>query len=343
MRAWSLDGAFGLENLHLIDLPEPEPAPGELLLGLRAASLNYRDLLILTGRYNPKQPLPLIPGSDACAEVLAVGAGVRGVSVGDRVLPSFSQTWLAGPLRGAAQRGALGGPLSGVLRARFCLPAAACVRAPAHLTDAEAATLPCAGVTAWRALAVEGRVRPGDVVLTQGTGGVSLFAVQLGALLGARVIVTSSQDARLERALALGATHGLNYRAAPDWGAKAAALAGGEGVDLVVELGGAGTLDQSLRAVRPGGTVAVIGVLDGVEVPLQLTRLLMRGVRLQGVFVGSRDDLADLCRALEAAPAVRPVVDRVFPFDALPAALAHLQAGAHMGKVVVAAPEARDR
>lgn len=335
MQVWSL-GAFGVGNLVRAERPEPTLRPDELRLRMKAVSLNYRDWMMVEGTYNPRQRLPLVPCSDGVGIVEAVGSDVEGFAVGDRVCPVFARAWVAGPVpeRGAA-RSTLGGPLDGTLQEVMTVPAGAVVRPPAHLTDAEAATLPCAAVTAWRALAVEGGVRAGDTVLTLGTGGVSLFAVQIGRMLGARVVVTSSKDARLERARALGATHGVNYVADPDWGRTVAAWTGGRGVDVVVETGGAGTLDQSLKAVRPGGTIALLGVLGGGKTELVLARIFMQGIRVQGILVGSKADFEDLCRALAAHPDVRPTVDRVFGWDEVPAAFAHLAAGAHVGKVVV--------
>lgn len=341
VRAWQIEGGFGIERLAQVDAPIEAPGPGQVQVEVGAVSLNYRDLLMVRGRYNPRQPLPLVPCSDACGAVVACGPGVQAWQVGDRVMPAFAQGWSSGRPRRADLRTTLGGPLPGTLRTHVNFDAAGLVRAPAHLSDVEAATLPCAGVTAWRALRVEGRVGPGDTVLTLGTGGVSLFALQLGRMLGARVLVTSSQDAKRSRVEALGAAATCNYREVQGWGRWAREASGGEGVDLVVEVGGAGTLDQSLQAVRPGGTVAMIGVLDGVEVPLQVTRVLMQGLRLQGVLVGSRADLEDLARAMEAHPEVRPVVDRVFPFDEAPQAFEYLASQAHLGKVVVGVGSSR--
>lgn len=334
MASWQLQGGFGVEHLRRVDQDPGPPAPGELRLRMRAASLNFRDILMIDGQYDPRLALPLVPGSDGVGVVEAVGAGVEGVSEGDRVLPAFVQGWAAGPLVPGLGRTTLGGPRDGVLRTVMNVPAAATTPAPAHLSDAEAACLPCAGVTAWQALVRLGGLRAGDTVLTLGTGGVSLFALQLARLHGARVAITSSSDEKLERARALGADFTVNYRTEPRWGKAVAQWAGG-GVDHVLELGGAGTLAQSLRAVRTGGHIAVIGVLAGVKTELPITSVLMRGIRLQGVFVGSVADQAALCAALSARPEVRPVVDRVFGFDELPAALAHLRSGTHMGKVVV--------
>jgi NADPH:quinone reductase-like Zn-dependent oxidoreductase len=335
MRAWQVEGSFGLGSLREASAPPPVLGPGEVRIAVRAVSLNYRDLLMIGGQYNPRQPLPLVPGSDAAGEVVEVGSGVRGLRVGDRVMPIFAQDWIAGEPERAMMGSTLGGPLPGVLQEERAVPAASVVRVPDHLSWEEASTLPCAGVTAWRALVTQGRVRAGEEVLTQGTGGVSTFALQIAVMHGARVTVTSSSDAKLERARALGAAVGINYRETPDWGRAALAATGGRGFDHVMELGGAGTLDASLRAVRPGGRVHLIGVLAGVKVELAVTRIFMQGVTVGGVFVGARSDLVELCSALRAHPSVRPVVDRVFAFHEVPEALAYLASGAHQGKVVV--------
>lgn len=335
MKVWTVDGGFGLDKLTPTERPSPDPGPGQILLRMRAVSLNFRDLLMIRGHYNPRQPLPLVPCSDGVGEVLAIGPGVTRFAVGDRACPIFAQSWLGGEADLGATRSTLGGPVDGTLQQRMVVDERSAVHPPAHLSDEEAACLPCAGVTAWRALVTEGGVKAGDTVLTLGTGGVSLFALQIATMLGARVIVTSSRDDKLARASDLGAAHGINYRQDTAWGKSVTTWTGGRGVDLVMELGGAGTLDQSLRAVRIGGTIALIGVLAGASGNVPLTRILMRGVRMQGVFVGNRQDFEALNRALEAHPEVRPQVDRVFGFDEVPAALDYLSQGLHMGKVVV--------
>lgn len=334
MQACVIQGAFGLENLRLERREEP-PAPGphQVLVRMRAASLNYRDLLMVTGLYNPKQRLPLVPGSDGCGEVIAVGPGVTRIAVGDRVITCFAQGWPAGAITRERAKTTLGGPLDGVLQERMLLHEEGVVRAPAHMTDVEAATLPCAALTAWTAL-TSGGVGPGDVVLTQGTGGVSIFALQLARLMGARVIVTSSSDEKLARARALGAWEAINYRTTPAWGARARELTGGRGVDHVIEVGGAETLAQSLAAARPGAQVSVIGILSGTATKLDLIPVLMQGIRIQGVLVGHRDALEALVRAASAHE-LRPVIDRVFPLAETRAALEHMRSGAHLGKVCV--------
>lgn len=334
MRAYEIQDRFGLDHLRLGERGDPLPGPGQVLLRMRAVSLNYRDLLTVQGHYNPKQPLPLIPCSDGVGVVSALGAGVRGIAVGDRVATCFGQGWLSGPPSRAKVRASLGGPLDGTLAAQMVLPAEGVVAVPAHLSDPAAACLPCAALTAWSALVRHGRVRPGDIVLVLGTGGVSIFALQFARLLGARVIITSSHDEKLERARALGAWQTLNYRQTPAWGKAVQVLTDGRGVDHVVEVGGAGTLAQSLEAVRIGGTISVIGVLSGITSDLSVIPILMKQIRLQGILVGHREDFEAMNRAIEAA-ALEPVVDRVFPFDQAGAAFAHLASGQHFGKIAI--------
>lgn len=332
MRPWQIGPTFG--HLQRSDAPVPTPGPGELLLKMSAVALNYRDLLMLNGAYNPRQPLPLTPCSDGVGVVVASGPGTTTAS-GARVLPIFAQGWLDGTPDRSMLSTTLGGPLSGTLTPYLVVRESAVVAAPAHLTDAEASTLGCAAVTAWRALVTLGGLAAGDVVLTQGTGGVSLFALQVAKMHGASVILTSSSDDKLARAKALGADHGINYRADASWGRTALALTQDRGVDHVIELGGSATLDQSLRAVRPGGIIDLIGMLSGSSAEVLLTRIFMQGVRVQGVMVGSRADLAALCRALSANPGVRPTIDRVFGYDEAPEAFARLKSGEHFGKIVV--------
>jgi NADPH:quinone reductase-like Zn-dependent oxidoreductase len=334
MRRWTIEGAFGLDNLRIGDSPEPSPGPGEVALRMRAASLNYRDLLTVKGLYNPKQPLPLVPCSDGVGEVVEVGDGVTRVAPGDRVATLFSQGWLKGEPTAAELRSTLGGPIDGTLTERMVLPEGGVIPVPDHLSDAEAACLPCAGLTAWTALVELGRVTAGDVVLVQGTGGVSLFALQFASALGARTIVTSSSDAKLERARALGAWKTVNYREQPDWGKVVRALTGGVGVDHVVEVGGAGTLPQSLKAVRVGGAISMIGVLSGTRSEMDLIPVLMQQVRIQGVLVGSREGFERMNRAVEASQ-LRPVVDTVIPFDEAPEAFAVMERAGHFGKIAV--------
>lgn len=334
MRAVELRDAFGLDHLALVERPDPQPGPGEVLLAMRRAALNYRDLLMVTGQYNPRQKLPLIPGSDGVGIVEAVGEGVTRFKPGDRVCPIFSQRWFAGEPTREKVRATLGGPLDGTMVERMVLSEEGGVAAPGHLTDDEAATLACAGLTAWNALVSEGEVKAGDTVLVLGTGGVAIFALQFAKMLGARVIVTSSRDEKLARARELGADEGINYRETPEWGARVKELTGGVGADQVIEVGGAGTLDQTLRAVRIGGRVSLIGVLAGAKAEVNVNRILMQHVRVQGVLVGHRESFEAMNRAI-ALHRMRPVVDRVFPLEDIRAAFDHLAAGRHFGKICV--------
>jgi len=334
MRAYEIQGSFGLENLKQVERPDPEPGFGQVVLRMKAASLNFRDLLMVRGHYNPRQPLPLIPCSDGVGEVVAVGAGVSRVTVGDRVATIFSQTWHAGPPTAARLQGTVGGPLDGTLCELMVLDAEGVVRVPDHLSDVEAAALPCAAVTAWSSLVEQGSVGAGDVVLVQGTGGVSIFALQIARILGARVIITSSSEAKLERARAMGAWQTINYVDDPAWGKTARGFTDGVGVDHVVEVGGAGTLEQSLKAVRIGGTVSVIGVLSGVAAEINIIPILMQHLRLQGILVGSRDGFERMNRAF-GTHRIKPVIDRIFPFSETPDAFAHMASGQHFGKICI--------
>jgi NADPH:quinone reductase-like Zn-dependent oxidoreductase len=334
VEAWELADGFGIDHLRRVERPEATPAPGEVVVDLAAASLNYRDLLMVQGAYDPRQPLPLVPCSDGAGTVTAVGPGVERVAVGDRVCPLFAPRWLGGEPTRERLRTTLGGPLDGTLQRRLTIAAEGVVRLPEEIPDREAACLPCAALTAWSALVTHGQVGPGDTVLVLGTGGVALFALQIARLLGARVFVTSSSDARLERARELGAEQGINYRQDPAWGRTARRLAG-QGVDHVVELGGAPTLEQSLEAVRIGGTVSLIGNVAGNRAELSVVPAFMKQVRLQGVLVGHRDAFERMLAAF-AAHRVRPVVDTVVPFAEAPQAFARLGRGGAFGKVVVA-------
>jgi NADPH:quinone reductase-like Zn-dependent oxidoreductase len=331
VRAAEIRGAFGLDHLTFVERPDPVPGPSQALVRLRAASLNYRDLLTVEGKYNPKQKLPLIPCSDGAGEVVAVGDGVTRVRPGERVSAIFAQRWIAGEPTRDRLRSTLGGPLDGTLAELAVFDQEGLVKIPEHLTDEEAATLPCAAVTAWTAL---NGITAGDTVLLQGTGGVSIFALQLAHLRGARVIITSSNDEKLARARELGAAEGINYRETPDWGAKAKELTGGTGVDLVVEVGGAGTLKQSLQAVRMGGTIALMGNLAGTTAEIPLPLIFMQNVRVQGILVGPRESFEALNRAI-AFHHLHPVIDRVFPLEEIHAAFEHMRAGGHLGKIVV--------
>jgi NADPH:quinone reductase-like Zn-dependent oxidoreductase len=332
MKTWIIDSNFGLENLRLVDRPEPRPGHGQVVVRIRAVSLNYRDLMVVKGLYNPKMALPRVPCSDGAGEVIAVGEGVSRVKIGSRVAAIFMQKWLAGGISEAVTRSTLGGDLDGTIAEQIVLSEEGVVPIPEHLTFDEAATLPCAAVTAWNAL-IEGGLKAGDTVLAMGTGGVSIFALQFARMSGARVFITSGSDAKLQRALSMGAVAGVNYKSNPEWD-KWCRSQTGLGIDHVVEVGGAGTLEKSIRAVRTGGHIALIGVLSGGG-SVNPTPLLMKNVRLRGIFVGSRSMFEEMNRAI-AASQLRPVIDRVFPLNEFAAALRHMESGSHFGKIVVA-------
>jgi len=334
MRAYRLHDFSGPDAWRLEDLPSPKPGPGEVLVRVRAASINYRDLMIARGEYNPKMKLPRIPLSDCAGEVAACGPGATKFRPGERVSCNFMARWESGPLDDAKTRSALGGEIDGVLAQEVVLPECGLVHVPDHLSFNEAATLPCAALTAWHAIFETGAgLTPGSTVLTMGTGGVSVFAIQFAKMAGFRVIATSSADAKLAKAHELGATETINYRKTPDWDKAVREMTDGEGVDLVVEVGGAGTLGKSLHAVKTGGTVVLIGVLTG-RGEVDPIPILMRGVRVQGVFVGSRTMFEAMNRAVSFGR-LAPVIDRVYPFNEAPKALQQLAEGSHVGKIVI--------
>jgi len=331
MRAMLARQPGGLDKLELVDLREPgAPGAGEILVRLRASSLNYHDYLVAARGLAEDRRVPM---SDGAGEVLAVGQGVSEFAVGDRVVSTFFPTWIDGPGRLDDMASVPGDGVDGYARELAVMPAAGFTRAPAGYSHAEAATLTCAGVTAWRALVPHGPVSPGQTVLVMGTGGVSIIALQLAKAMGASVIATSSSDEKLERLKALGADHVVNYRTTEAWGRKVFELSDG-GVDHVVEVGGPGTLDQSMEATRVHGHIAFIGVLTGFQGPVNTGLLMTRQIRLQGVIVGSRRDQLDLVRAVEAN-AIKPVIDRNYPLEALADAFRHQESGRHFGKICV--------
>jgi NADPH:quinone reductase-like Zn-dependent oxidoreductase len=327
MRAWQIND-FGMEHLTLVDHRPAELRRMEVRVRVRACSLNYRDLLLIRGEYDPRLTLPLVPLSDGAGEVIEVGEDVERLSVGDRVAGAFAPLWVDGAPSRDSLRQTRGGPIHGMLRQEVVDDESGFVHVPDYLSYEEAATLPCAAVTAWSALS---GVRPGERVVTQGTGGVSIFALQLAKLMGAEVVITSSSEAKLKRARELGADHTIDYVADANWGARVAELGG---ADRVIELGGASTLEQSLRAVRTGGQISLIGILGGPKAEVMLTKILMNAVRVQGIIVGSRASFEAMNRAIESAE-LRPIIDRVFDFEDAPAAFAYLMRAAHFGKVVI--------
>jgi len=331
VQAWRYDGGFGAENLKIVELPDPSPGPGQALVRVRACSINYRDLAVLRGAYGSGVKAPLIPLSDGAGEVTAVGPGVTRVKPGDRVAAIFMQDWIEGPSDDRKANSALGGAINGMMAGQVCLNAEGLVHFPEHLSFEEAAALPCAGVTAWHALFRSGGLKPGESVLLQGTGGVSIFALQFAKMAGARVIATSRSDAKLQRLRLMAADAVINYKTAPEWDKPVRDLTNGIGVDHVVEVGGAGTLPLSSKAVRRGGHIALIGVLAG-RGEFDPRLMMIKGVRLQGIYVGSREMFEEMNRAISLA-GIRPVVDRVFEFGQLHEALQYMESGAHLGKI----------
>jgi NADPH:quinone reductase-like Zn-dependent oxidoreductase len=332
MRALEASG-FSLDALRLVERSVPRPRRGEILVRVRAASLNYRDLAVLSGTYLPNLPLPFVPASDACGEVVDVGEGVTRFRAGDRVLPIYTQGWHDGlPTPEQRARGTLGAPLGGVLQDYVVVPAEDAVAAPEHLTDAEGATLPIAAVTAWSTLA-EGGVKAGDIVLVQGTGGVALFALQFAKLHGASVVALSSSDEKLARVRELGADVGINYRATPDWHTAVREATNGRGADIVVETGGA-TLPKALAAAAFGGFIGVVGFVAGYEAAVPVRQLLGPMLRVQGIAVGSRARFEAMNRAI-ARHRLRPVVDSTFPLERTAEAFERMRRGEHFGKIVI--------
>ena len=332
MKAWQIVGEGGIDALELAERPSPEPGPGQIKVRVRANAINYRDLSTVRAPGQRGIAYPRIPNSDGAGEVAAVGPGVPGIAVGDRVAGCFFQSWAAGGISDAAMASAQGGPIDGMLAEEVVLNAHGAVPVPAHLDYAEAATLPCAALTAWNALVEQGGLKAGDIVLLLGTGGVSIFALQFCALAGARAIVTSKSDAKLARARALGAWQTINYADTPGWAAAARELTGGAGVDHVVEVGGGGTLGQSIEAVRIGGHIAMIGVLS--QGTVDPTPILRKSIRLNGIYVGSREMFLAMNAAIEAG-GLKPAIDRRFPFEDAPDAYRCMEAAGHFGKIVI--------
>jgi NADPH:quinone reductase-like Zn-dependent oxidoreductase len=335
MKVFEIRDDWSFDHLQLGTRPDPRPGPGEVLLRMKAASLNYRDLVVPNRGYGAfTGNLPLIPLSDGVGEVLEVGQGVRRVKVGDRVCPCFHQSWIGGAPDLERLTRTLGGPVDGTMAELMCLPADGVVKVAPHLSDEQAATLPCAALTAWSALVSYDALAPGARVLVQGTGGVALFALQFGKLLGCHVTVISSSDEKLAKVKQLGADAGINYVSTPEWSKATREITSSRGFDHIVELGGEKTLPQSLRAIRPGGTISMIGVLSGSALAAPLGHVVTRQVRLQGITVGSRDGFEAMMRAIEQHR-VQPVVDKVFAFEQLKEAMEQLKRSAHFGKICI--------
>jgi NADPH:quinone reductase-like Zn-dependent oxidoreductase len=340
MRALELCHPWGTEHLNLVERPDPVAGAGEVVVRMRTISLNFRDTVIIAkGGYSagPKDA-PVIPFSDGCGIVDAIGAGVSRVAVGDRVSTLFFPNWIGGPPTPEKRDGALGSPgAPGAARELALFPESAVARVPDYLTDEEVATLPCAALTAWRALFVDARLEPGDTVVLQGTGGVSIFGLQFARAAGLRTIVTSSSDDKLARASALGATHTVNYTTTPGWHVPVRECTAGRGADFIMEVGGAGTLIESLKSVRMGGHIAVIGVLTDATAPpakLSASVMIATAARVQGLSVGSREMFEAMCRAM-TLHGIRPVIDRVLPWTEARRAIDEMAGGSHFGKIVL--------
>lgn len=333
MKAYEI-GQFGIANLSIVERETPRPSEGEVLVKIHSASLNYRDVMVVSGTYNPRMKLPAIPFSDGAGEVVEIGEGVSKWVVGDRVCSTVVAGWIDGGSSAETAKTAIGaGGWDGVLSEYRVFGQDSIVKVPEHLSFDEAATLPCAAVTAWNALVVSGNLKAGETVLTLGTGGVSIFAIQISKAFGATAIATSSSDEKLEKVKSLGADHVINYRTSEVWEKAVLELTNGRGVDHVIEVGGTGTLNKSVKAVRVGGHIALIGALDmaGEFNPIPV---FMKGIRVQGIFVGSRRMFEDMNEKISSAQ-LHPVIDRKFAFDEAKEALHYMESGSHFGKIVV--------
>lgn len=334
MKAWEIVSDGGVDALAQNDRKVPEPAAGQVRVKIHASSINYRDLATIEDPVSRKLPYPTIPNSDAAGEVTAIGAGVDGINVGDRVASCFFQNWQAGDISPAAMASALGGAVPGVLAEEVLLNAGGVVPVPPHLSFAEASTLPCAALTAWHALTEPRPVRPGEKVLLLGTGGVSVFAQQFCKFMGAETIVTSSSNDKLERMKELGAHHVINYRETADWDQVVNDLTDGAGVDRVIEVGGPGTLQRSINAVRVGGNIALIGILTGAGGAVSPTAMMRKSITLRGIYVGSKAMFLAMNNAI-ALHQLKPVIDETFSFDDARQAYHRMREASHFGKLVV--------
>jgi NADPH:quinone reductase-like Zn-dependent oxidoreductase len=335
MRAYLLPkGGAGIDALATVDRPTPKPLYRQMLLKVAACSLNFRDLGIVRGTYRMPVRENLIPLSDGAGEVVEVGPGVTRVKAGDKVAGCFFQRWPGGEMTPDAGTSALGGAIDGMLAEYVVLEEDGVVKIPEHLSLEEGATLPCAGVTAWNAIVQHAKLIAGQTVLLQGTGGVSIFGLQLAHAMGITAIVTSSSDEKLARAKALGAACGINYKTTPEWDKAAVAFNGGRGVDHVIEVGGANTLTRSFGAIRNGGKVSMIGGLSGGATELNPGLIFSKRANVQGIYVGSTEMFTAMNAAI-AANKIKPAIDRVFGFDEVKAAYQHMAAGAHFGKIVI--------
>lgn len=338
MKIWHLTEQTGAAGLKPAEAPRPSPGAHEILVRVRANSLNFRDLMIASGQYGAPPALPLIPLSDGAGEIAVVGDGVTKWKPGDRVAGTFFQNWQSGPCKADAFQSALGGALPGMLAEYVVLSENGVVAIPPHMSFEEAATLPCAALTAWQALSTRGHISPDQTALVLGTGGVSMFGLQIAKISGARVIATSGSEEKLAKAKALGADEVINYRSTPAWDEEVLRLTEGRGADHVVEVGGHDTLPKSLRALAMNGTISVIGGVSGFTSNVQLRDILAKNALIRGIFVGSRDMFVAMNEAFSRHE-LRPAISRVLPFADAPEAYRHLQSGAHFGKVVIAGAE----
>lgn len=335
MKVYTLQGGLGISHLQEVQRPKPEPGPNEIVIKMRAVSLNARDLGVINGFYNSNFSEPFVPISDGVGEVVSIGNKVTRFKLGERVSGIFTQSWISGEPTKENWVSTLGFPLQGMLAEYVLLPENGLVRVPNHLTDEEAATLPCAGVTAWHAIVVEGKVRAGEVVVVQGTGGVSLFALQFAKLHGATVIITSSSDEKLEQAKILGADFGINYKQTTEWDKRVLELSNGHGADHIIDLGGAATLNRSISALRVGGRISLIGGLSGFHVDgFDIIPAILRKATLQAINVGSRDMFEQMNHAIEENK-LRPVIDHIFPFEQALDALHFMANGSYFGKICI--------
>ncbi len=326
--------SFGISSLKQIEEDIPEIKENEILIEMEAVSLNYRDLLMITGNYNPKLKLPIVPCSDGCGVILKKGKHVKEFKEGDRVLPLFAQGWYEGKPYKAIFKNTLGGPLNGTLQKYMVVPESEVVLAPKNLTPIEACTLPCAGLTAWNSLIEHGKVIPGEFVLVLGTGGVSIFSLQIAKLLSANIILLSSSEEKLQKAKGIGANFLINYKQNPEWEREVLKLTDFEGVDHIIEVGGVGTLEKSIRCVKPGGSIYLIGVLAGRQAPVDLTPILMQNIKIQGVIVGHKRSLIQMIRAFEFHN-IKPIIDKIFEFEEAPKAFEYLKSASHFGKICI--------
>jgi len=334
MKAWEIVSANGVDGLALNERPSPVAGPGEVIVRVRASSVNYRDLATIEDPEPRGIKYPTIPNSDGAGEIIAVGSGVSRFSAGDRVMGCFFQNWPSGGISASAMGSAMGGAIDGVLAEEVVLKEDAIVRIPDHLSYEEAATLPCAAVTAWNALFGQGSVMAGETVLLLGTGGVSVFAQQFATMAGAKTIVTSSSNDKLQRVASMGAWQIINYRQNPDWEKTVLEMTDGHGVDRVVEVGGPGTLQKSISAARVGGSISLIGILTGAGGQIVPTDIMRKSLNIRGIYVGSREMFEDMARAIDTHK-LKPVIDMVVSFEDAPDAYRHMRAAGHFGKIVI--------